>query len=275
KELDPGEETFVSLDWNTGRSLVYSHSATIFTNDAARRSIQFTVTGKVLLLIGADVEQISLPPAESGSKREVELLLHSQIWKDFEVVSADLPVEDFVWRVEDVDPKAVPSLDAEGVRKLHMEFHTPQARDFQHTLQLKVAQADVAGEPESLSIPISGSVLRPLSFYGPDIDSEGTIDLGNIPEGESRRAKLIAKVRDEIRTLDNAKVEISPDFVRATFEPYPSGQPGIYQLSVEVPAGQPPCQYKSNPTGRLTIHTEHPRIGDVELLVTFAIVPRS
>jgi hypothetical protein len=49
----------------------------------------------------------------------------------------------------------------------------------------------------------------------------------------------------------------------------------MYQLTIEIPAGTPPCQYKSNPLGRLRIDTDHPRIGDVELNLSFAIVPRS
>jgi len=76
-------------------------------------------------------------------------------------------------------------------------------------------------------------------------------------------------------SLDGAKVEVFPEFVTATLQPHPGDKPGLYDLILEVPAGVPACQYHSNPLGRVRIDTGHPRIGQVELGVSFAVLPRS
>jgi hypothetical protein len=276
KELLPGEETKVTMFFNTGRDPEYAHTATIFTTDSARRSLYFTVRGKVRVLIAAEPKELPLPAANPDARLAADVLLHSQLWDDFEVCSVQCGLADMEWRVESVDPEAVPNLTARTVKKLHCEFPYPQGRSqFQDALQVELRPKTGEQLPETLTIPVTGSVIRRLAFYGPAIDSTGLIDMGNIAEGSARQVKLIAKVRDDVRDLGEVKLEVVPEFAVARFEPHPDGQPGMYQLTVEIPAGIEPCQYKSNPLGQVRIHTEHPRIDQVELGLSFAVVPRS
>jgi hypothetical protein len=274
KELQPGEETTVSMDWNTGRNPEYAHSAILYTNDPQRRMLEFTVRGKVRVIVAAEPQEIAMPAADPDSPAAAEVFIHSQLWSDLEIVAVTSRLAGFSWRAEHVEPQVVPDLSAQAVIKLHCEFVNPSEGRYAETLQVSLRKRG-SETIEQVSIPIHGSIKRRLSFYGPSIDSAGTIDLGNIPEGEAQEVKLLAKVRDELRTLGDVKVEVFPDFVTASWIAHPGGQPGMYQLVLAVPAGIGSCQYKSNPSGRVVIRTSHPRIAEVQLGLSFAIVPRS
>src|SRR5262245_14260200 len=52
REIMPGASTTVTLAWNTGHQIYYSHSATIFTNDPHNDKFEFRLHGKVRMLIG-------------------------------------------------------------------------------------------------------------------------------------------------------------------------------------------------------------------------------
>jgi hypothetical protein len=274
KKLEPGESTTVSLDWDSGRHPEFLHSATIHTNDPDRQSVHFTVRGRVRVLAAAEPNELPLPAADPASRGVFEVFLHSQLWREIDVQSVESKLADFSWRVEDVDPALVPELSAQAVKKLHCEFKNPGAGRFAETLQITMREAGSERAGEQIVIPVQGSIKRRLSFYGPAIDEQGLINLGNISEGQSKEVKLIAKVRDDVKELENLRVEVFPRFAQATMEPHPDGQPGMYNLVIAIPAGSEPCQYKADPAGRIVIHSDHPRIGDVELGLSFAIVPK-
>ena len=63
--------------------------------------------------------------------------------------------------------------------------------------------------------------------------------------------------------------------VRADLAPHSGDKgSGLYDLTIEVPPGTDACQYLTSPLGRVAIVTDHPRIGTVELKVSFAVLPR-
>jgi hypothetical protein len=113
-----------------------------------------------------------------------------------------------------------------------------------------------------------------MAIYGPAIDSNGIVELGNLPEGQGKRVRLLAKVRDTEAEITEPALEVSPVFLKAEFTKHPGEQKGLYDITIELPDDLPPCQYNSSPVGRITIDTHHPRVGVVELLVSFAVIPR-
>ena len=86
--------------------------------------------------------------------------------------------------------------------------------------------------------------------------------------------QIVARLRDRDQDLPGAKIETFPEFLQARLEPVASKR-GFYHLTVELPEGVPAGQYHNDRTGRIRIDTGHPRIGVVELKVTFAVIPRS
>ena len=76
REVAPGDQAFVTLEWNTGTSILYSHAATIYTNDPERKSLDVRVSGKVRMQLGADVSELVMPdtrPQRIGRQRVLRL----------------------------------------------------------------------------------------------------------------------------------------------------------------------------------------------------------
>ncbi|MCL6613030.1 MAG: hypothetical protein K6U03_00170 [Firmicutes bacterium] len=116
--------------------------------------------------------------------------------------------------------------------------------------------------------------MRPVALYGAAVVDEGYIELGHVPQGQGKTARIMLKVRDPQHELPDAKVAVFPEFLQAKLRPSSSGAAGLYELTLTLPEDAPVCQYRSQPIGQLRIDTGHPRIGVVELPVSFAVVPR-
>lgn len=275
KVVPPGGTTAVTLQWNTGRVLAFSQSALIGTNDPRAKSLEFRVDGKVRMLIGADVQELVAPRIEPNQPTTVEALVYSQIWDGFEIENLDSKVKGLAWEAAVVDPAATGELNAKAVQRLRLTIPAdlPQGQ-LEDVLRLQIHPA---GEVKryTLDLPIRGTVLRRLAVYGPTIDETGIIDLGALPHGKGAKARLVIKIRDSEPNIDQAKLEVTPELIQVRLARH-VGDPasGLYDLTVEVPANTPVCQYRASPIGKLRIDTGHPRIGQVELGISFVVVPR-
>lgn len=274
-EVQPGETAKVSLEWNTGKKqALFEQSAQIVTNDPLRKEINLAVTGKVRMLIGLDHSTIRLPAVEPGSPLRFEAFVYSQMWEDFVIEDLESPVAGLEWQAEEIEPASVPRLEAKAIQRVTVTMPCPAVQGaFQEMLRLQIRSSETDAALHAVDLQVESSVLRRLAIYGPGIDSEGMIDLGTVPEGAGKKLKLLVKIRDERRELGQPKLEISPDFLEARIEPHEGGEKsGLYDLHIELPRGTPACQYLSSPIGRLAIVTEHPRIGTVELKLSFAVL---
>jgi len=271
--VPPGGSTTVRLEWNTGRDERYEHAGTIFTNDPTQKSIDLRVVGKVRLLIGCDQKEIVLEALNPSAPAVIERVIYSQTLDAFTITRLDSTISGLTWSAEPADPATLPALSPKHAQRLRIAIPSGSLTGiFTDTLRLSIQPPGESSEPLTLELPLAGSVARRLAFYGPMIDSAGVIDLGDVQEGHSAKAQLLAKVRDIELNLPQAKAAVFPSFLSARFEP--AGKPGLYSLTVELPDNVPPCQYQSDPIGWVRIDTGHPRIGTVELKVTFAVVPR-
>ena len=276
QELQPGETANVKLEWNTGRTKErhFARSAVVLTNDPLRKEIEFVVQGDVKMLAGLDQENIVLPPLSPGERASAEFLVHSQMWPDLTVqtVSGNLP--NLKWAAETVAPESLPDLQMLSIQRVRIEFDRPrETSSFEEELLVKAMPA-AGGDPVDLYLPVHGSSIRRLAFYGPSINENGMIDLGTVPQGRGAQARLLVKVRDEERGLTQAKIEASPSFLHATLSSHEGDTEGLYDLIVELPSDAPACQYRTSPIAYIRIETGHPRIGNIELKVSFAILPK-
>jgi hypothetical protein len=274
--LPPGEETHVTLEWNTGRKPSYSHGGTLFTNDPDAKQLELLVSGKVLTVLDTEVDELVFSRVLPGAEGTAQTFIYSSVWSSFEVLSGECSLAGATWSVE---PCPLDGLPAEMAAK-HAQLLTVKlpadlpAGKLHGSLRLQVREQQ-SGEQRDLVLPIQGTVLGLYSVYGPALDGEGGIELGKIPVGRGKKAQLVFKVYDEEATLDGAVVTAKPDFVQVKLKPGGHGQAkGLYQLSIEVPSDAPVCQHQVEPRGRITIDTGHPRIGLVEMPLTFAVVPK-
>jgi hypothetical protein len=272
-EIGPGEEGVVVLDWNSGRDMHYSHEATIYTNDPESDEFHFRVTGKVRQHLGVVPPAVSFGGIEPDGQGTIDVILYSQVWSDFEVVSGDCSLAGVTWKVGEVTSSDAILGDVLSARKVTLTTgnELPQG-SFSGQLRLDIQPSD--GEIESLEIPLDGQVLRRLAVYGPAITIDGVIDAGLADEGHAKKTRLVLKVRDPDRELRVTKITTSPAFVKASVLPYDrmAAGTGLMQLEVDIPADAPRCSYLGVPLGDLHIEFDHPRIPSLDLKVKFAVV---
>ena len=273
-DLAPGQQTTVTLEWNTGRDYNYEHSGTIITNDPEQQSVELVVRGHVTARLAADVSEIVVPPMTPDTPASTDVLIYSQTWDRFDITKVECSLEGAAWDIAPPAAQSAPDLKAKSVQRLRLTIpgNLPAGK-FTADVRLAVTAPGEPGENQ-LEIPLHGSVEPRMSLVGGQIDRFGYVDLGSLREGQGRRVRLLVKVRDSDPDLSGAQVAAHPEFLRATLSKRPAGQvQGLYDLEIEIPADAPSCQFRGNPRGEVRIDTGHPRLGSVKLGVTFAILP--
>jgi len=275
REIAPGEQAIVTLEWNTGRTPLYSHTAAIYTNDPSRKSLDFWVSGKVRLQLGADVPEIVLADVKPNESAVAERFIYSQVWDDFEIQSLDSRLDGLAWEVTRVEPARAPGLSAGAVQRLRVTIPAAGLSPrFSDTLRMRIK---AAGEEElqTLDLPIHGNVLGRYTVYGESIDGDAVV-FGSVPFGKGKKTKLLIKVRDAELALGAPQIEVVPNVLRVQLTPRSEAGAarGLYDLSIELPADAPICQYLGTPQGKVTIRTNHPRIKQIDFPVRFAVVER-
>ncbi|MCB9873397.1 MAG: DUF1573 domain-containing protein [Planctomycetaceae bacterium] len=272
-EIGPGEEGVVVLDWNSGRDLLYSHEATIYTNDPNQSELHFGVTGKVRQRLSAVPPTASFGGIAPDGSGKAEVILYSQVWDDFEVVRGECSVAGVSWKVGAVTSSDATLGDVLSARKVTLTTAEglPQG-SLSGYLRLDIQP--VEGDAETLELPLDGQVLRRLAVYGPAITMDGVIDAGQVEKGRAKTTRLILKVRDPDRELRVTRITTTPDFVNAKVVAYNHETPdaGIMRLEVEIPSNAPACSYLGVPLGDLRIEFDHPRISTLDLKIKFAVV---
>ncbi|QDU30528.1 hypothetical protein ETAA8_56730 [Anatilimnocola aggregata] len=294
KEVEPGGETKVTLEWNTGRNLFFTHGAVVKTNDAFNRTIELVVDGKVRMLVGSNVRELIVPNIEPGQDKDAEFLLYSQLWDELVVADISCGISDLKWQVVAMKPSEAPELDAKVVRRVRVTVPGSLASgDFADSLriiakrpkaspvsdsaneQTAASEESEATETEIFELAMHGTVLRRFALFGPVVRGDGVLELGDIRHGRGKKFVIRGKIRDEVRTLGECSVQTTPDFLKATFveRQGEDSAVGLYELHLEIPATAPACQFLGSPEGELVIKSSHPRLGELRYKVQFAITP--
>ncbi|ADB16015.1 protein of unknown function DUF1573 [Pirellula staleyi DSM 6068] len=272
REIPPGGEGKVKLEWNTGRyNLFYSHYAEIKTNDPFRKSIDFNVKGKVRQELNANVPEIIVPKMQPGTETTASVLLYSQLYDNFTLSNLKSNLPGLAWKIEPATIDDLPDYDAKMVQKLVVTLppDLPQG-NFSDTLYMQVSPGTPGAQPIDFQLELKGQVGLRLTMYGAavsSLDGEGQIDLGKTKQGKAKATKVLVKIRDDEPTLTAPKITLIPDFLQAELKPHESDDQvaGLYDLVITIPEDAPACQMLGNPYGTIRIATGHPRIGEVSL----------
>ncbi len=273
--IPPGKTAKMTMEWNTGRyNPQFNQSAFVRTNDAIHKELTFTVEGQVRALLLTEPNALDVPPIKPGGRGEGEVVIYSQTWKNFEIVNVNCALPGFQWSDEALAQPAE-EIDAAVARRLKFTFDAPEARGgFNEKVRIDIRSPEDPDAQHHQYVDVTGKSMLRLAFYGPAIGEGGVVELGNITQGKGKQIKLLAKLRDQELDLGEAGVETSPPFLKAKLTASGEAKHGLYNLTIEIPDDIPPCQFNSNPIGRVQIKTSHPRVGTVVLPVTFAVVPR-
>jgi hypothetical protein len=216
--LQPGEQTPLVLNWNSGRHFHFEHSATIYTNDPSRRSLDLVIRGQVITDIDTDVAEVVIPPQEPDTPGAASVLVFSQTWDRFEVTALECTLPGATCELEPIDPQSARQLSAKSVQRLRLNVPGDRAAgEFSGLVRMTVVGPDSIEHRAEL--PVHGSMLPRVSVYGGETDAHGNVDLGSLAEGSGTRIKLLIKVRDQEARLDLAQVTTSPAFLEAKLVP--------------------------------------------------------
>jgi hypothetical protein len=254
---------------------VFSHGATIFTNDPDQPAVTLSIQGAIRACLRAEPPRIVFSQLGRGESRSGCVLVYSQVWDAFAISSVRSSCIGLTWQIE---PATRGSLDERGARSgYHLRVTVlPDlpGGPFREWLQLSIQPAGESDSLRSLKLDVVGEVARSVSVYGPRLCGGDTVRLGAIQAGTGAREQLLMKIRDEHRELAVQRIETKPDFLRVRVSPHgpKAAKIGLYRIEIEVPRDAPEGTFMAGNSGGIRIETNHPKLPVLSLHVEFAVV---
>ncbi|MFN0017035.1 MAG: DUF1573 domain-containing protein [Pirellulaceae bacterium] len=276
-EVPPGDKAFVTLEWNTGYKFqTYSQSAEVRTNDHLKPVLSLEVTGTVRRLFGAEVEELVLPPITPGKSATADVTVFSQIWEEMDIIEVKTTLPGIAAQFLPADPAEEKRLEAKSARLLRVTVPGDlPSGEFRDAIRIKAAPAGKPSEVAEFELPLLGKTLKRFTIHGPFNEHDALL-IGQVPHGAGKTLRMTIKLRDEDLSFPIQKIEVEPSYLKVTVEPHQEAAlatPGLFDLTVEVPADAPIGQYLGNPQGSIRITTGHPRVPEIKFKVMLAVVP--
>ncbi|MCU0870997.1 MAG: DUF1573 domain-containing protein [Pirellulaceae bacterium] len=276
--VPPGQAGEVRVSWTTGASQPEYHAGVLVeTNDTSHREIRLTVHGTVRVQIGAVPKRLNMPVAEPGQAASASTLVYSQVLPDLPPPRATCSIAGATCTVT---PAAAETLETVQAKAGYQVTATLPADlpsgPFEGVLRIAAGAAPSGTQgPLVLEIPFSGRVLRRLAVYGVGVEEPGIVDLGIHPPGKVYQHRLLLKVRDEESRLNLVRAEFQPEFLRAAIAPAGTkGKDHLYHLDITIPGDAPECIYRGVSLGEMKLFFDHPRIPELALQLSLAVMRR-
>ncbi len=284
--VPPGGKAYVKLQWNTGRDTEYSHSATIFTNDPHHRLLRLRIKGQVQVLLRCEPAELVFSRVAPGETPSASTLVYSQVWDQFHLSKVTPNRPRVTYAIEEATIAEKRSLRAKTAYRLTVTLPDDLSTGY-FTIPIHLtAQRDATSRSPAVAnhddadceLMAQGKVLRRLSVYGPNVDAQGTIMMGRLPQGRGAHIKLLLKLRDEQRDLAVRSIETVPDSLQVRIEPYQVRSKknlGLFHLYVTLPKDAPTFRLPPNKRGHLRIEFDHPRASCLDLSIDLIVTPRA
>jgi hypothetical protein len=267
------------VQWNSGRDPVYAHSATIYTNDPLHKALQLSIHGTVATMFRVVPEQLVFSRVSPGDTPSATALVYSQLWDDMELEPIEPSLDGMVVTISEADTVEKDPLQARSARRITVTLPADLPEGYFAT-PLTIHGKPAGGTPEQAAdceLGIEGKVIRRLAVYGPEIDVNGTIDMGRVRQGHSGHVRLLMKLRDVERRLPVKSVQATPSFLQVWVEPYQTDSSkdlGLYYLHLEIPKDAPTFRLPPDRRGMIRIEFDHPRVAQLELPVDVIVIPK-
>lgn len=276
--VPPGQAAQVRVTWTTeARESTYHGGVLIETNDTSHREIRLTVGGAVRVLIAAEPKQLTIPPVEPGQAAAFSTLVYSQAGGYLTPPLATCSIAGAACTVAPAPLDSLGSVQAKAGYQVSVSLPADlPSGPYTGVVHIEArAAASAIEEPLVLDVPFSGRILRRLAVYGAGVEEPGIVDLGMHPLGRAYQHRLLLKVRDEDPRLNLVRAEVKPEFLQAALVPAGTeGQDHLYYLDITLPADAPPCLHRGASLGDMKLVFDHPRIPELALRLSFAVMPR-
>lgn len=233
----PGEETVITMTWNTGyQADEYKQVAFVTTNDPLQKSLELTVKGEVRAQFVVP-EQIAFNTTDPGKLSEASFIAYSQLWDDFAIQKIQSELKGFDWVVEpiDLDDVALADREAKSAWRVKVSSLGNKRGKFSGVMKLVVEPSD-GSEVIEREIAAEGKVRAPINFYSPDIHPRDGMNIGTLVSDKEHEFHLIVRARSEDKR-DIEVLDVEPKIVKADLVAL--SQPGSYRLTLRVPKGSP------------------------------------
>ncbi len=285
KPIPPGGRAEVNVAFSNAakknelKAGPFSEGVTIRTNDPDRGNIFLKMSATVRRPLEIKPSPITLiiNAAEDASaeKRSAAAFVYSQSWDHFDLAAVNKSREGMKWRI---DPATEEQLKQSQARSgYHVVVTLPPDMadgEFKEWLELSAKPADAIGQPREMQLEIQGKIEGRLTIFGAKVDSNQVLRLGALNEGQSAKETLLMKVNDPRRSLSIKRIESEPEFLRVQVFPLAgeSANVGLYRIEVQIPGSARACDYMGAHAAVIRIKTDHPRLPEIDLKVSFAVV---
>jgi hypothetical protein len=243
--VPPGEETQITLTWNTGyQADEYEQTALVTTNDPLQKEIELKVSGEVRAEFVVP-QAVEFEMTDVGKPATASFYVYSQLWDDFEVVAMSSELRGFQWAVEPVSPDDVHLLDAEAKSAWKVDVSSAGNSRGKFSAEVSLTAQPIDGsKPVLRKLAMSGKVRAPISFYSPDIHRDEGLDIGTLTAGKEHLFHLIVRSRSD-RERKMEVLDVKPEQLHASVAPVPQ-QPGSYRLTLKIPKDCPMVMFNAN-----------------------------
>lgn len=232
--LMPGATTTVTMEWNTGyQAERYEQTAKIITSDPLQKEIELKVEGIVRAQLVAP-ESVALVAQHVGDVATGDIVLFSQLWNDFTIMSVTTDESDTTlnWEVTPIEKDDIELADKQSRSAARVALSMPRHRpgQFQGTLTAVIRPGD--GSPDvTREIEYTGKVRPPISFISPLLHMHDGLHIGSLTAGEESTWHIFVRVRGGVgRNIEVLDVE--PKVLDATIEP--TSREGDYRLTLKI-----------------------------------------
>ncbi|QDT11459.1 DUF1573 domain-containing protein [Planctomycetes bacterium K23_9] len=244
KFVDPGDNTQVTLTWNTGyKDDDYKQSVTLMTNDPRKKMLSLSVLGtvKAELVLPA---KLPMSRCNLGEYSKADFLIYSQLWPDFSVENITSDLNAFTWSVEpfSVDDANLGDAQARAAWKVTVKSQRISYGSFDEELQVTIDPRN-GDDTVIRTIPASGKVRPPIGFVSPLLHNQEGLVLGTMPKGTERSFH----VNVQARSLSNHTVEVldwEPKELKVSIAP--EQRQGSYRLTITIPKDCPRVVFHSD-----------------------------
>ena len=278
--IAPGATTRVKVQWTAkSDNGPFRQTASIFTNDPLRPSLELSVDGEILSASGVEPPDLGFGKVAVGDSATAQVYVMSMLQDDLTVSAPELSDaatrDRFDVKIEPVDTKDLPNKSAKrGVRvTVTAKPGLPVGR-FAQWLSVKTNLADA----ETLEIPVQGQIVGDISVHGTGWSEEqGALKIGSVKSSEGYKGKLNIVIRGEdadkvafqLKSADPPELKVTvgePRKLKDTLVQVP--------LEIELPPGMRPMvrlDTAQGEPGHIVLSTTHPKIKELALGVHFAV----
>ena len=231
-----GEATRLNVSWtNADEPGDFEHTVVVRTSDPLQEELEFLVSGTIKADLAVPASVV-FPESDPAHRTDLNFLVYSQTWDEFEIVDAKSDLEIFDWHAApaDLSDADVDGLHATCVWRVRLWTTAMEYGRYSGNVTLSVRRGDSPAVVRSVAV--KGRVRPPIIFHSPQLHMADGLDLGTLFAGEEHQFHVLVRLRGDIARKIEV-LDIRPAELKATLTP--QSQPGNYRLTLTIPKDCP------------------------------------